>query len=116
MIRRIADRVAEMKGITPVLIIDEAQSLPQATLEAVRVTCSSSLDGRNRFAVIMAGADEFLGRLALRASEPLRQRVTVYAEVAPLTRQQTRDYLRQRIETAGVHADIIAWYSEHGRL
>ena len=108
MIRRIADRVAEMKGITPVLIIDEAQSLPQATLETVRVTCSSSLDGRNRFAVIMAGADEFLGRLALRVSEPLRQRVTVYAEVAPLTRQQTRDYLRQRVETAGVHADIMA--------
>lgn len=107
MIGRIVDRVAEMKGITPVLIIDEAQSLPQATLEAVRVTCSSSLDGRNRFAVIMAGADEFLGRLALRVSEPLRQRVTVYAEVAPLSRQQTRDYLTQRIETAGVHADII---------
>ena len=44
MIRRIADRVSEMKGITPVLVIDEAQSLPQPTLEAVRVTCSSSLD------------------------------------------------------------------------
>jgi len=108
MIRRITDRVAEMKGITPVLIIDEAQTLPQATLEAVRVTCSSSLDGRNRFAVVMAAADEFLTRLGLRVFEPLRQRVTVYAEVAPLTRQQARDYLRHRIQTAGVHADIIA--------
>jgi len=29
MIRRVNDRVAEMKGITPVLVIDEAQSLPQ---------------------------------------------------------------------------------------
>lgn len=108
MIRRIADRVTELKGITPVLVIDEAQSLPQATLEAVRVTCSGGLDGRSRFAVIMAGAGEFLGRLALRICEPLRQRVTVYAEVAPLDRQQARDYLRQRFDCAGVTADIIA--------
>jgi len=108
MIRRIADRVAEMKGITPVLVIDEAQSLPQATLETVRVTCSGGLDGRNRFAVVMAGAEEFLGRLALRVCEPLRQRVGVYAELGPLTREQARDYLRQRFETAGVAADIIA--------
>ncbi len=28
--RRIADRVAEMKGITPVVVLDEAQSLPHA--------------------------------------------------------------------------------------
>lgn len=108
MIRRIADRVAEMKGITPVLVIDESQSLPQSTLEAVRVTCSGGLDGRNRFAVIMAGADEFLGRLSLRVCEPLRQRVTVYAEVTPLAREQARDYLRHRFEVAGVTADIIA--------
>ena len=107
-IKRIVDRVTEMKGITPVLVIDEAQSLPQATLEAIRVTCSGGLDARNRFAVIMAGADEFLGQLTLRVCEPLRQRVTVYAEVAPLTRDQVHDYLRHRFETAGVSADIIA--------
>jgi len=107
MIRHITDRATEMKGITPVLVIDEAQSLPQPTLEVVRVTCSNGLDGRNRFAVIMAGAEEFLGRLTLRVCEPLRQRVTAYAEVAPLTRQQARDYLRHRFETAGVTADII---------
>lgn len=108
MIGRIAERIAEMKGITPVLVVDEAQSLPQPTLELVRVTCSSTLDGRNRFAVVMAGTEQLLGRLALRAFEPLRQRVTVYAELEPLSRQQTHDYLRQRIETAGVHADIVA--------
>ncbi len=107
MIRRITDRVTEMKGITPVLIIDEAQSLPQATLEAVRVTCSCGLDGRNRFAVILAGAEELLGRLALHVFEPLRQRVTVYAELGPLTRPQARDYLRQRFDAAGVTAEVI---------
>lgn len=107
VIRRIAERVAEMKGITPVLIIDEAQSLPQSTLEAVRVTCSGGLDGRNQFAVIMAGADEFLARLTLRVCEPLRQRVSVYAELAPLSRQQTADYLRHHFEAAGSSADIF---------
>ena len=105
--RRIADRVAEMKGITPVLIVDEAQSLPQTTLDALRVLCSHGPSGRNRFAVIMAGTDEFLGRLSLRVCESLRQRVTVYADVALLTRAQTQDYLRHRFETAGVTRDII---------
>jgi general secretion pathway protein A len=105
--RRIADRVAEMRGITPVLIVDEAQSLPQSTLDALRVLCSHGQDGRNRFAVVMAGTDEFLGRLSLRVCESLRQRITVYAEVALLTRAQTQDYLRHRFETAGVTRDII---------
>ena len=108
MTKRITDRVAEMKGITPVLVVDEAQSLSHATLEALRVICSNGLDGRHRFAVIMAGTDEFLGRLALRVSEPLRQRVTVYAEVAPLTRPETGDYLRHRFEAAGVARDVVA--------
>jgi len=107
-IRRIADRVAEMKGITPVLVLDEAQSLPYATLETVRVTCSGGLDGRSRFAVIMAGADEFLSRLALRICEPLRQRVTAYTQVAPLSRPQSRDYLSHRFQTAGVSGELIA--------
>ena len=108
MTKRITDRVAEMKGITPVLVVDEAQSLPHATLEALRVICSHGLDGRHRFAVIMAGTDEFFNRLTLHVSEPLRQRVTVYAEGAPLTRAETRDYLRHRFETVGVTRDIIA--------
>jgi general secretion pathway protein A len=108
MTKRITDRVAEMKGITPVLVVDEAQSLPHTTLEALRVICSHGLDGRHRFAVIMAGTDEFLSRLKLRVSEPLRQRVTVYAELAALKRADTADYLRHRFQTAGVARDLIA--------
>lgn len=105
--KRIADRVAEMKGTRPVLLVDEVQSLPQATLEAIRVICSHGLDGRSRFAVIMAGTDQFLGQLTLRVCESLRQRVTVYAEVAPLSRTQAQDYLRHRFDTAGVSREII---------
>jgi type II secretory pathway predicted ATPase ExeA len=108
MTKRITDRVAEMKGVTPVLVVDEAQSLPHTTLEALRVICSHGLDGRHRFAVIMAGTDEFLSHLKLRVSEPLRQRVTVYAELTPLKRADTADYLRHRFETAGVARDLIA--------
>lgn len=101
MIRRIHDRVAELKGITPVLIVDEAQGLPQSTLETLRVTCSAGLQGKNRFAVIIAGAEELLGRLSLRVFEPLRQRLTVYAELTALNREQTGHYLRHRLESAG---------------
>lgn len=108
MMRRVHDRVAEMKGITPVVVVDETQGLPQATLETLRVTCSGGLDGRSPFAVIMAGADELLGRLTLRVSEPLRQRITVYADVSALTRSQIVEYLRHRFETAGVCAEIVS--------
>jgi general secretion pathway protein A len=107
MTNRITERVKEMKGVSPVLIVDEAQSLPQATLEVLRILCSHGPDGRNRFAVIMAGTEDFIGRLSLHVCEPLRQRVTVYANVAPLDRVQTRDYLRHKFETAGVTSDII---------
>jgi type II secretory pathway predicted ATPase ExeA len=108
MTKRIADRVAELKGVRPVLVVDEAQSLPDATLEALRVICSHGLDGHHRFAVIMSATDEFIGKLRMRHAEPLRQRVTVYAELAALTRPDTADYLRHRFETAGVARDIIA--------
>lgn len=108
MIRRIAARVAEMKTVVPVLIIDEAQGLPHATLETLRVTCSAGLDGRHSFAVILAGADELRSMLGLRINEPLRQRITLSRVLRPLTRDQARDYLRHRFERAGGTDGIIS--------
>ncbi len=108
MTARIHQRVREMKGITPVLVTDEAQSLPQQTLDTLRVTCSGGLEGHNPFAVILAGTEEFLNRLDLRVCEALRQRITVYEEVQPLSRDQTSDYLRHQIEEAGASGELIS--------
>ena len=107
MTRRIGDRLAELKGVTPVLILDEAQSLPQPALETVRTVCSHGMDGHNRFAVLLSGTDDLLARLALRINDPLRQRITLYLQLSPLSRDSTRDYLRNRLEQAGGQLDTL---------
>jgi len=106
-LRRIAQRLAELKAIAPLLVLDEAQRLPVDTFDTLR-TLVAALDGRSRFAVILAGTDALLDRLALRLLEPLRQRVTLYLHLQPLSRALTHDYLHDRLQAAGGPPELHA--------
>lgn len=108
MRRRIQERVAELKGIIPVAIVDEAQSLPQDALEVLKVTCSAGIDGRNPFALILAGAEDLHTTLSLRLFEPLRQRITLFVSLHALSRSDTVDYVRQRLQHAGVERELFS--------
>ncbi|NNL68237.1 MAG: AAA family ATPase [Myxococcales bacterium] len=108
LIERIQNRVLELRveGRRPVLIIDEAQSLPTASLEAIRLLTNLETERSKLLQVVLVGQPELDERLRNRALRQLGQRVSFSARLAPLSRAETRRYLHHRLSAAGRSADL----------
>jgi type II secretory pathway predicted ATPase ExeA len=90
------------KGMTPVVVIDEAQLVPhKETFDEIRLLTNFQLDDRNLISVVLMGQPELKQRLRHRAYEPLRQRIGMQFELKPLSREETAEYLDFRVVKAG---------------
>jgi type II secretory pathway predicted ATPase ExeA len=89
------------EGETTVLIVDEAQSLPQDLLEEIRLLANIETDSEKLLSVIIAGQPELAERLNDRSLRQLKQRVALRCELRPLTAHETAEYLAGRIKAAG---------------
>lgn len=107
MLRSIQDRITEIQPVNPVLVLDEIQKISHPTLEIIRLMTNFNFEEKNLFSVVMAGNDEFLQQLKLRLNEPLRQRITCFCRLSPLSREDTGEYIKHQFETAGAHHEII---------
>lgn len=89
------------KGRRPVLIVDEAQNLPPTLLEQVRLLSNLETEKRKLLQIVLIGQNELKEKLSLPALRQLNQRVTVRAEIRPLTRKETARYIDHRLGVAG---------------
>nr|MDJ0808359.1 AAA family ATPase [Gammaproteobacteria bacterium] len=93
------DRQAE--GKQAVLLIDEAQALPEESLEAIRLLTNLETRKRKLLQVVLLGQPE-LDRILERPSiRQLKQRITFSFELSPLDRQGMPDYILHRLRRAG---------------
>lgn len=88
------------RGEGTVLVIDEAQGLSQQALEFVRLL-SNLADASCDFQIILAGQPELWETLQQPAFRHLRQRIAIRAELEPLSRKDSHDYLQYRLQRAG---------------
>jgi len=84
------------------LVVDEGQKLPDDTLEDVRLLTIADFDRRSPFLLLLAGHLSLDDRLAEPIHHALDQRITTIARLAPLSLDETREYLRGRLTAAGV--------------
>lgn len=91
----------------PVLIIDEAQALPDDTLEAVRLLTNLETSKRKLIQVVLFGQPELDERLARPDFRQLRQRITFSCHLRPLGPQQVRDYVQYRCHAAGASRSLF---------
>lgn len=95
-------------GITPVLIIDEAQLIPtRETFEEIRLLTNFQLDDTNLLSLILVGQTELRRKLRHKALEPLRQRIGLFYHIGPLTEQEVREYISHRLRVAGTDEVIF---------
>ncbi|MBT3220488.1 MAG: AAA family ATPase [Proteobacteria bacterium] len=83
------------------VIIDEAHKLPDATLEDIRLLTIGDFDRESPFLLLLAGQPLLDQRLAEPNHYALDQRITTAARLQPLSIDETRQYLKTRIEYAG---------------
>ena len=93
---------------TTLLVIDEAQSLPNELLEEIRLLANIEVNSERLLSVILAGQPELADRLNDVSLRQLKQRIALRCELRPLTGQETARYIAGRIKAAGgLGADIF---------
>jgi MSHA biogenesis protein MshM len=84
-----------------VLVIDEAHRLPDDSLEDLRLLTIADFDRKSPFLLILAGHPHLDERLAEPTHHALDQRITTIARLNPLSLDETRGYIRARLDAAG---------------
>lgn len=89
------------------ILVDEAQSLPISLLEELRQLTNLQRDDRSWVRLALFGGTELEERFASPKLESFSQRLAVRCYLQPLGRQETGDYVTQRIGTCGGRAAEI---------
>ena len=99
-------------GNNVVLIIDEAQNLKPAVLEQVRLLSNLETEKEKLLQVILVGQPELNTRLNLYELRQLRQRIMVRYHIMPLERAEIKDYIKHRLNIAGLIGQGIEFSEE----
>ncbi|MBI3665381.1 MAG: AAA family ATPase [Acidobacteria bacterium] len=89
------------KGKRLILIFDEAQQIPVALLEEIRLLSNLESPEEKLIEIILAGQPVLAERLAAPECEQIRQRVALWAEVRELPEAEVRRYVEHRLRLAG---------------
>lgn len=89
------------EGKDAVLIIDEAQDLPDEMLEQVRLLSNLETENRKLLQIVLMGQPELRDRLNNHDLRQLRQRITVRYHLAPLNQFEVSQYVQHRLEISG---------------
>ena len=88
-------------GDTPVLIVDEAQSLSLETLDELRLLLNLENPRGKLLQIILAGQSELEEKLRHPQLRQLRQRIMFHCKLPLLSEQETVSYVLSRISGAG---------------
>lgn len=104
LLEKIYEKVYEdsTNGITPVIIIDEAQLIPyKSTFEEIRLLTNFQLDEENLLSLVLIGQPDLRKRLERRQYLPLRQRIGLRYHLNPLNHDEIKEYIAHRLRIAG---------------
>jgi general secretion pathway protein A len=104
LVRRLQERfasLADIDGLRPVLILDEAHDLRPDVLAMLRVLTNFEMDSRLVVSVILAGQLHLRDMLRRDTLEDIARRIMHYAVLRPLSRAETQRYLEHRCTIAG---------------
>src|SRR2546427_4277841 len=88
-------------GQNTVLIFDEAQNLDTATLEKIRMLSNLETPTEKLLQILLVGQPELWAKLDRPELRQLVERIELRCGLAPLSRDQIRDYVTTRLGVAG---------------
>lgn len=94
--------------VHPVLVLDEAQLMPDSTLGHLHVMMNFAWDSEPLLSVVLVGLPELHDRLKLGIHRSLLTRLTTCIEVPPARAEQTVAYVRKRLADAGAKGELFA--------
>jgi general secretion pathway protein A len=103
--RRLLNAHAEGRRI--IVLVDEAQNLSIDVLEQVRLLTNLETPTQKLLQIILIGQPELRELLDRTELRQLAQRITGRYHLMPLSREETKGYVRHRLRVAGATEDIF---------
>ncbi len=95
-------------GKKVLLIIDEAQRLNSALLEEIRQLSNIEKQQTKVLNILFVGQNLFHDFLQESQNRALSQRIAINVAIGPLNFDETAEYIRQSLKTAGAEKDIFS--------
>ncbi|MGH8677877.1 MAG: ExeA family protein [Burkholderiales bacterium] len=89
------------EGKRVIVCVDEAQAIPEETLEALRLVSNLETEKRKLIQIVLFGQPELDVKLSQPSVRQLNQRITFQHKLAGLSRIETAYYLNHRLRVAG---------------
>jgi general secretion pathway protein A len=99
------DRFAHNKRV--LLIIDEAQNLSRDTMEEVRMLSNLQSDDQMLIQIMLVGQPQLKAMLRSPDLAQLNQRIGVTYHIAALSHDETKAYIKYRLEKAGGKPELF---------
>jgi type II secretory pathway predicted ATPase ExeA len=94
-------------GKTTVLIVDEAQNLPEVLLEEIRLLTNLETSSEKLLQIVLSGQPELEDKLNRPQLRQLLQRIVFRCRTVPLTEDETYGYVFERLRIAGANGTPI---------
>lgn len=103
IMNKISEQLIDLtqKGHRVVLCLDEAQAMPDDSLEALRLLTNIETEKSKLLQVVLFGQPELNERLSHRSVRQLRQRIVFSYDLKPIDRQGMEAYIQHRLNVAG---------------
>jgi len=89
------------KGLTTLLVVDEAHHLSAEVLEEVRLLTNLETTTRKLLQILLVGQPELDEKLDSFELRQLKQRIALRAQLDHLTLEETKGYIQLRLQKAG---------------
>jgi general secretion pathway protein A len=109
MIKEFRDFLLEHagQGRRVAIVVDEAQQLPDDTLEELRLLSNLETEKEKLLQIVLVGQPELADKLVTDQFRQLNQRIAVRASLTHLSPQATADYLATRVHRAGARVATL---------
>lgn len=91
------------QGKKLLIVIDEAQNLPDESLEQLRLLSNFETDTQKLLQIVLFGQPELRDKLAQTNMRQLVQRVSIMENLSPLSKQEMVRYILHRFKKSGVY-------------
>ena len=92
------------KGLTTILVVDEAHHLSAEILEEIRLLTNLETSQQKLLQIVLAGQPELDQKLDSHELRQLKQRIALRCHLDPLGANETGEYMRRRLRIAGAPA------------
>lgn len=109
VLKKITERLIELaqQGKIVVLLIDEAQAMPEETIEALRLLTNLETETQKLLQVVLFGQPELDEMLERKSLRQLKQRITFSCYLKPLEPEAMERYIEHRMTGSGYNGQQL---------